>query len=255
MQYKKNEVPKELEKYVVPIEGDEENVSVVLIPKSINEEMKANLQAATTENEELKGKSALLETLIGEGDVDSFTKELEELRDIRSKVEDGKLEASDKIQTEVDRRVEKFKSSYEEAQTKIKASLVEAQSKVQELTGELKTAQVKQAYQSAVSSLPEELQIRQNAADIVMNQITSKFKVEDDGTIVGRSPDGKTLLNETGEPMDIATYITDNIAQKQPFLFENFSGNNSRDSFTDNYTGEAVDLDSISGAELLNTVR
>ena len=87
-----------------------------------------------------------------------------------------------------------------------------------------------------------------------MEDVLKKFKIDDEGNLVGKGPDGKVLLNESGEPMSITNYISDTVASQHPFLFENFKGADTKDSFVDSFSGEAVDLESASGADILRSV-
>ncbi len=223
----KDKVPEELKSFVKEVSGEDGSTryEVSVVPKAkIDEFRERNIELAK-KLESLEGTHSVFSQVLEDydGDVEKFMEAYRELVDLKQKVEDGKLEASGKLEEEVKKRTAQMQSRYERKIKELTENLNQLKRALEERDNKIKHMRLESEVQRIVSD--PKLGINPMAFKAVMAEIQQVFKVTDDGKIIPYDEEGNIIWGSDGtEPMSLREWVEQELPNRAPYVFGNASG-------------------------------
>jgi hypothetical protein len=215
----KDEVPSELAKDAVEKDG----VWIVKVePAGKVAEFRENNIALSKELDALKTQMKELDKLQDGDDLDvaALVAEIAELREIKQKVDDGKLKADDKIEAELETRTKKFKESYEAKLAEHKQQLELLKEKLSSAENTIKESRFEREIDNLIAR--EELGLNPVAKRAIIAEARSFYSYDDDGNLVPRDPaTGDKLWGADGKsPLTMDEWVNSHLKKNASYVFK-----------------------------------
>lgn len=207
-------------------EGEDGKFSVKVAPQDKITEFRENNVRIAKERDELLGTVSKYETVTGvplaEMDrLEDFAKEFEALRDVKKRVDDGKLVEDTSLEEAAQQRVTEVTNNMRgqiEAAAKERDAYKERALKAEEEKNQMK---VENAVRLAASDA--DVAMLDKAVNLILPQALKTFRV-DDGKIVPKMADGTVIYGSDGvNPMSIKEWLLKEREQND-FLFKGSKG-------------------------------
>lgn len=213
-----DEVPEELREGAKA--GDDGKVTLNLVTKSKLDEFRNNNVAVSKERDEALTMAERFKKVIGD-DPDAFQTELEELRQTKQLVDDGKLKKNEDIESTIASRTENMKQSYE-------VKLSEREGVIEALNGKL--AQAEEKFKGTIvdrairdAALSEDLGVNPVAIDDIAMRGMQVFGVYEGDEILSKKGD-TTVYGEDGvSPLKPGEWIK-SLSKTHPHYFLKSTG-------------------------------
>jgi len=228
-------------------EQEDGSITVKVAPQTKLDEFRENNLKVVKERDELVQKFSRYENVTGvnidEMDkLDDFAKALESLRDTKSKVEAGKLVENSSLEEAAQARVTEVTQNY---QAQLRDAAKERDAYKEQVT-KLKSGNNNMRIENAIrlASSDPDVGMLEKAVDMILPQAFTVFRVEDDGALVPKMPDGTIIYGSDGvNPMTLKEWLLKQ-RETNDFLFKGSKGGGAAGA-SDKIAGR------ISQAELL----
>lgn len=175
-------------------------------------------------------------TKLEDFDPDAFSKEFLALKDTARKVSDGKLQASDDIEKEVNKRTETMRNKYDQSQQEKQVELNNMRVERDKAIADYKRTFIDKAVASVIAD--PDLGLEPTAMLDVMSKAYSVFFVEEDGSITPKESGGQTMWGEDGtSKMTMKEWINLRLRKDSPHYFKKSSGGGANGGDAKNYGG------------------
>lgn len=213
----KDEIPQGLQEFATEGEDGKFVVKVVAEAK-LNEFRDRNVTLAQ-QIETMGPIVARIKTLAGE-DIDAFESDLQGLRDIAKRVEDGELKTNDQIENAVSDRIKAVRDGYEANEKAEREKRVAAEGKVTTLQSRLDQTEIRHGVTNVV--IHPESGVRAEALPDVLERAYKLFKIVD-GKPVPMNGEATIYGASGADPMTYAEWIV-KLRDEAPHYFKGNSG-------------------------------
>ena len=145
--------------------------------------------------------------------------DLEEYKNLKEKIETettkGFVPETD-IDKQVSSRVKKMQEDFEATESTYKTTIQNQQKRLSELL-----------INNEVSRSATEANALPSALDDILNRVSAKFSVNDEGNVVATDGNGEVEYNKKGDPLSIADFIK-GLKENAPHLFQTSAGAGTR---------------------------
>lgn len=145
--------------------------------------------------------------------------DLDEYKNLKEKIETettkGFVPETD-IDKQVSSRVRKMQEDFEATENTYKSTISNQQKRLSELL-----------INNEVSRSSTEANALPSALDDILNRVSAKFSVNDEGNVVATDAKGEIEFNKKGDPLSIADYIK-TLKESAPHLFHTSTGAGTR---------------------------
>jgi len=186
-----DKIPEGLREFAKEVDG---KWVVEIAPKVKLDEFRDNNIKLSQERDELKTSNDKLASIVGE-DPEAFQAELTDLRDTKTKVEDGKLKGSDAVAKEVATRLESMKSGFEDQLKEAGKKLAEALEFGNKFQGLYTQTRLDATMTEAV--LNKDSGLNPSALPDILSRAKNLFTVAADGQVVPMK-DGTVVYGADG---------------------------------------------------------
>lgn len=240
----KEDVPAELADAVSQVNEDGDykgQFAVNVVPRKKLDEFRDNNTALA---KKLEDSDALVKRIaaaagivkLEDFDPEAHAKELSALKDTARKVADGKLQASDDIDKEVNKRTEamrnKFDQTLQEKQVEVNNMRVERDKAIVDY----KRTFIDKAVASVIAD--PDLGLEPSAMMDVMQKAYGVFFVEEDNSITPKESSGQTMWGEDGtSKMTMKEWINLRLRKDSPHYFKKSNGGGANGGDSKSYNG------------------
>lgn len=254
-----SEVPEDLRETAKEVDGGKYSVTVVDAGKI--KEFRDNNIALSKERDSLVAAISQYENVTGVqlpdlegGKLSDFAKALESLRDVKKKVDDGKLVEDTSLEEAAAARVTDVTNSFK-AQLAEMAKDRDAHRDARVAADQRANAMMVENAIRLVASDPDVAMI-DKAVQMILSDALKTFRVEDDGKIVPKSKDGTIIYGHDGvSPKSIKEWLLEQ-REDRDFLFKGSKGGGANGN-TDNAPGRltATELAKMKPADRIRYAR
>jgi hypothetical protein len=254
-------IPEDLKDHVEKGTGEYEGkffVNVVANAKlkdfrDTNISVRKDLEKAEGTLKTLRGALGLKED--EEIDADEIGTKLGELREIAQKVADNKLQGSDAIEAEVNKRIEKMKEKFEEDKRGLSVAHGDLKRRADELERALDRKEIDASLVGVVSD--DDIGVSPWAYKYIVQEAYSLFEVDRETKKLVPKRGGSVVYGESGgEPMTVKEWVDGELRKSNPEFFKKSAGGGADgggDKSTFGYSREAFDaLPAEKRLELVN---
>lgn len=247
-----DEVPEGLKEIAKTVDG---KVSVNVVPKIKLDEFREKNIELSKEKETLEATNKSLLTVVGEdADLEAFATELTELREIKQKVDDGKLKGDDTIAKEVENRIKAVKNDYENQLKEVATKAKNFETEAKEYASKFKRSIVDREVTNAV--LAEESGANPQALSDILTRAYSTFQVGEDGKLVAKDGEATIYGSDGATPQTPSEWLQ-GLKEKAPYFFKSSTGGGGGGSTDTKLPGgmKQADFDKLPASERLRLAR
>ena len=220
-----DQVPEGLQDIAKSVEGEDSAVTVDVVAKGKLDEFRDNNIELSKERDQMIAKMEQMESLIGD-DPEAFKAELDELRQMKERVEAGELKESRALEEAVGKRTEEMRKSFEERQQTVTKELAAWKQKYEALQDSYKKEKVKNELRAAAvdhKEDPNPVGLHPQAVDDVIQRGLKVFSVGDDGKITASDGEATIYGADGVTPMTPREWMH-KLREEAPYFFEKTSG-------------------------------
>lgn len=213
-----DEVPAELRDYA-KTNDETGKVEVNVVP---NQKLVEFREKNIDLSKKLEAVSPILDRVrkIAGDDFDAFEGQLNELRQIAQRVNDGELKTDDQIENAVQDRIKVLKDGYDQNQKALAKELAEMNQKAMSLTEQLNRTRIDKDVTAAV--IVPESGVRPEALPDVLQRAYTLFKVED-GKLVPKKGESVVYGSDGASPMTVTEWLV-KLRDEAPHYFKGNGG-------------------------------
>jgi hypothetical protein len=210
-------IPEALRTYA---KADGDKVQINLVPQDKMDEFRETNIALVKERDELKKAVEVLAPIVGD-DPTAFTQELTELRATATRVKDGQLTDSRKIEEEIIRRTEDMKKALEDQSRAAQKEGANWKAKASDIEGTYKRTLVSTAIKDAI--IDPELGVLPNAVRDILHRAGEVWRAQDDGRVLAFQGDLQLYGADGGSPLTPKEWIL-KLKDEAPHYFKGTHG-------------------------------
>lgn len=247
---RKEDVPADL----VAHAKDENGVFVVnIVPAAQFEELRTQATQVAQERDTLNTALSAYKRVAGD-DPTAFATEVQNLRGLQTRVNDGKLKTSDEIAAEVERRTREAVSAHQEQVTQFQTQLGNLATQNKDLDARYRRSVVDQAITNAV--LAENSPVNPAALPDILTRAYNTFQVADNGQVIARAGERVIYGSDGVTPMAPGEWLA-TVLKDAPYLGKSSAGGGALGSQGGQKIGgmSADDLYKLPPGEMINQFR
>jgi hypothetical protein len=221
--------------------------------RDTNIAVRKDLEKTETTLKALRGALGLKED--DDIDVDEISAKLGEMREIAQKVADNKLQGTEAIEAEVNKRIERMKEKFEEDKRGMSVAHGDLKRRAEELERALDRKEIDAALVGVVSD--DDIGVSPWSYKYIVQEAYNLFEVDRESKKLIPKRGGSVVYGESGgEPMTVKEWVDGELRKSNPEFFKKSAGGGADgggDKSTYGYSREAFDaLPAEKRLELVN---